>query len=63
MSLSARRCYAVIDYLIKKGLSPRKLYYENLGERELVNPCGDGVPCKENEHRENRRTVLKVIHP
>lgn len=61
-NLSALRCYAVIDYLIKKGVAARNLYYENLGEKELVNPCGDGVPCKENEHRENRRTQLRVVH-
>lgn len=62
INLSALRCYAVIDYLIKKGVSARNLYYENLGEKELVNPCGDGVPCKEDEHRENRRTQLRVVH-
>jgi outer membrane protein OmpA-like peptidoglycan-associated protein/tetratricopeptide (TPR) repeat protein len=62
MKLSALRCYAVINYLIKKGLSPRRLYYENLGERELVNPCGDGVPCDESRHRENRRSMLKIIY-
>lgn len=62
VDLSALRCYAVIDYLIKQGLSPRSLYYENMGERDLVNPCGDGAPCSEDEHRKNRRTMLKVIH-
>lgn len=62
MKLSALRSYAVINYLIKKGLSPRRLYYENLGERELVNSCGDGVPCDENRHRENRRSMLKIIY-
>ncbi|HEY0612956.1 MAG TPA: OmpA family protein [Chitinophaga sp.] len=62
MNLSALRCYAVINYLIKKGLSPSRLYYENLGERELVNPCADGVPCDESRHRENRRSILRIIY-
>lgn len=62
MNLSALRCYAVINYLIKKGLSRDRLYYENRGERELVNPCADGVPCDEGQHRENRRTMLKILY-
>jgi outer membrane protein OmpA-like peptidoglycan-associated protein len=62
IDLSGLRCYAVIDYLVKKGLSAKRFYYENLGERELVNPCGDGVPCKESQHRENRRTMLKILY-
>lgn len=62
VDLSALRCYAVIDYLIKQGVSPRNLYYENLGEKGLVNPCADGVPCNEDEHRKNRRSMLKVFY-
>ena len=60
--LTALRCYAVIDYLIKQGLTPRNLYYENMGEKDLVNNCGDGMPCSEEEHRKNRRTMLKIIY-
>jgi outer membrane protein OmpA-like peptidoglycan-associated protein len=60
--LTALRCYAVIDYLIKQGIPPSHLYYENLGERKLVNDCGDGVPCSEAEHQKNRRTMLRVIY-
>jgi len=60
--LTALRCFAVIDYLIKQGIPPSHLYYENLGERGLVNDCGDGVPCSEAEHHRNRRTMLRVIY-
>lgn len=62
VDLSALRCYAVIDYLIKKGVPAKRLYYENMGEKELVNPCADGVPCNEEEHRKNRRSSLKVFY-
>jgi outer membrane protein OmpA-like peptidoglycan-associated protein/tetratricopeptide (TPR) repeat protein len=62
VDLSALRCYAVIDYLIKHGVSAKNLYYENMGEKELVNPCADGVPCNEEEHRKNRRSMLKVFY-
>lgn len=61
IDLSAMRCYTVIDYLIKKGIDPKRLYYYNLGERQLVNTCGDGVRCPEKQHRENRFSSLKVI--
>jgi outer membrane protein OmpA-like peptidoglycan-associated protein len=62
MDLSALRCYAVIDYLIKRGIPAKHLFYENLGEKDLVNPCANGVPCSEEEHKKNRRSTLKIIH-
>jgi hypothetical protein len=27
----------------------------------LLNNCGTGVPCSEEEHQKNRRTTFKVI--
>jgi len=62
IDLSAQRSYAVIEYLIKKGVASKRMYYENLGERDLVNPCGNGVPCNESQHRENRRSMLKILY-
>ena len=58
--LSALRCYAVIDYLVNAGIDPKRLYYSNKGERDPVNGCKDGVPCKENEYKQNRRTELQI---
>ncbi|RPD39636.1 OmpA family protein [Chitinophaga barathri] len=58
--LSALRCFAVIDYLIHKGIDPQRLYYANNGELEPVNKCKDGVPCNEEEHQQNRRSELKI---
>jgi outer membrane protein OmpA-like peptidoglycan-associated protein len=58
--LSALRCYAVIDYLVTKGIDPKRLYYSNKGEREPVNGCKDGVPCHEEEYKQNRRSELRV---
>lgn len=59
--LSARRCLSVIDYLAGKGIDPKRLYYANKGETEPVNGCKDGVPCDEDEYRQNRRSELKVV--
>jgi outer membrane protein OmpA-like peptidoglycan-associated protein len=59
--LSALRCFAVIEYLAKKGIDPKQLYYANKGESEPVNKCKDGVPCDEAEYQQNRRSKLEVI--
>ena len=58
--LSALRCYAVIDYLIKKGIPSNKLYYENIG-KDPEDPCGKGVPCTERQYQSARRTMLKIL--
>lgn len=58
--LSALRCYAVIDYLVNKGIDPKRLYYSNKGEQEPVNGCKDGVPCREEEYKLNRRSEMLV---
>lgn len=58
--LSALRCYAVIDYLVGKGIDPKRLYYSNKGEHDPVNGCKDGVPCSEEEYKQNRRSELRV---
>ena len=58
--LSALRCFAVIDYLVGKGINPQQLYYSNKGEKNPVNGCKDGVPCKEEEYKMNRRSELNV---
>jgi outer membrane protein OmpA-like peptidoglycan-associated protein len=60
VDLSALRCYAVIDYLVNKGIASTRLYYSNKGEQEPVNGCKDGVPCKEEDYKLNRRSELKV---
>lgn len=62
MDLSAMRCYAVIDYLARKGIDIKRMYYRNLGEQYLVNACKDGVPCTEEQQRQNRRSELKIIY-
>lgn len=59
--LSALRCYAVIDYLVKKGVASNRLYYENIG-KDPADPCGKGVPCTDEQYMRARRTMLKIIH-
>jgi outer membrane protein OmpA-like peptidoglycan-associated protein len=59
--LSALRCYAVIEYLVKKGVVSSRLYYENIG-KDPEDPCGKGVPCTDEQYMHSRRTMLKIIH-
>lgn len=60
LDLSALRSLTAIRYLVNKGIDPKRLYYTNKGEHEPVNGCKDGVPCRENEYKENRRSELEV---
>jgi len=59
--LSALRCYAVIEYLVRKGVTSSRLYYENIG-KDPNDPCGKGVPCTDEQYMRARRTMLKIIH-
>nr|WP_295865453.1 OmpA family protein [uncultured Chitinophaga sp.] len=59
--LSTMRCYAVINYLDDKGISPKRVYYRNMTKDGIANGCLDGVPCNEAQHQQNRRSELKVI--
>lgn len=61
IDLSSERCLSVINYLVAKGIDPKRIYYFNKGELEPLNGCKDGVPCNEEEHRQNRRSELKIL--
>lgn len=57
-SLSNRRADAVVDYLKSHGIEKDRISAEWFGEEQLVNKCGDGMPCPETEHQLNRRSEL-----
>lgn len=61
LRLSQQRAKAVVDYLIQRGVSRDRLIASGYGEGELANECGDGVPCSESKHQQNRRTEFKVV--
>lgn len=61
--LSRKRAKAVYNYLIKNKIDQlRILEIKGFGEKRLVNNCGDGVPCSEAEHAENRRVDIKIVN-
>lgn len=58
--LSQSRANYVAQYLEQKGVNPQQILPVGFGESMLINHCADGVPCTEEEHRQNRRTELIV---
>ncbi len=60
-ALSQRRADAVKNYLISKGISPKRIISKGYGEDRLLNNCSDGVKCTEAQHQQNRRTEFRVV--
>lgn len=61
MRLSENRARAALDYIVSRGVPPKRLTARGYGESELVNDCGDGVECSEADHQQNRRTEFKIL--
>lgn len=58
--LSLKRSQAAIDYMIAKGIAPKRLSPAGKGETQLVNRCKNDVECTEEEHAQNRRTEFNI---
>ena len=58
--LSDARAHSAEDYLIRAGVDPRHISSKGFGEERLVNDCGDGINCTEEEHQANRRVELRI---
>lgn len=61
MLLSKKRARAAFDYFVSKGIDPDRMQYIGYGETRLLNNCGNGVPCAEEQHEVNRRSIVKVV--
>lgn len=59
-SLSAKRAKAAADFIVGSGIFADRIRSRGLGESTLLNKCGDGVKCSEEEHAINRRTEFIV---
>ncbi len=59
-NLSQQRANAARDFLIDRGVAAERINAVGHGESLLVNGCGDGVECDEEEHQMNRRTEFIV---
>jgi len=60
--LSERRMVRTVEYLIAKGVPQSQIVKAALGETQLVNDCGDGVPCSEAKHKKNRRSQFRILN-
>ncbi len=64
--LSARRAKAAVDYITKRGIKGKRIIAAGYGETQLVNGCvcepTNESPCSVEQHQNNRRTEVKVLH-
>jgi len=60
-TLSQKRAQSCVDYLVDKGVEQRRIVAKGYGESKLLNRCGNGVDCTEEEHQANRRTEIKIL--
>lgn len=61
MALSQQRAEAAVNYLVSKGVDRSRMVAKGYGETRLLNRCGNGVECSDEEHQANRRTEIKVL--
>lgn len=60
MALSERRAKSTMEWFVKNGINKDRLTGKGYGETKLVNNCGDGVTCTEEEHTKNRRSEFII---
>lgn len=60
LKLSQKRADAIRKYLISRGANPSKIKAVGKGETVIINQCVNGVKCSNEEHRVNRRVLLRA---
>ena len=62
MQLSQRRSESTINYILEKGgISEDRITGRGYGETLLLNDCGNGSNCSEEEHQLNRRSEFIIL--
>jgi outer membrane protein OmpA-like peptidoglycan-associated protein len=61
MKLSQKRAKTAAAYIVENGISEKRVRGVGYGETHLVNRCGNGSDCFEEEHAQNRRTEF-IVH-
>ncbi|MBK5214473.1 MAG: OmpA family protein [Flavobacteriaceae bacterium] len=59
-ALSERRAQSTLKWLVGKGIDKNRLTAKGYGESQLVNQCSNGVPCTDEEHQLNRRSMFII---
>ena len=60
LELSEKRADAVVQYMVRHGISRRRIEAVGFGEELILNRCSNGVECPDEEHSRNRRAEIKV---
>ena len=58
--LTQKRADAIAEYLRSKGIPKERVTARGFGASQLLNGCGPGVACTEEEHAVNRRNEYTV---
>jgi outer membrane protein OmpA-like peptidoglycan-associated protein len=62
MQLSQRRSESTINYILEKGgISEDRITGRGYGETLLLNDCGNGSNCSEEDHQLNRRSEFIIL--
>ncbi len=59
---SQEKAESAADYLVENGVDSSRIAPRGYGENRLKNSCSNGVPCSEEEHKENERTEVTVLN-
>jgi outer membrane protein OmpA-like peptidoglycan-associated protein len=60
LKLSEQRANTSKQYIISKGVDAERIKAKGYGETRLLNNCGNGVICSDDEHSVNRRLEFKL---
>ena len=61
--LSQKRAESAVQYIVSKGIDPKRIIAKGYGESRLINDCRceKNIHCSEEQHQLNRRTEFTVI--
>jgi outer membrane protein OmpA-like peptidoglycan-associated protein len=59
-TLSEKRAQSTMNWLMDKGVDSSRLSAKGYGESQLLNQCGNGINCLEEEHQLNRRSMFII---
>ncbi len=60
LTLSEKRAKSSAAYVISKGIAKERIKGKGFGESKLLNGCGNGTKCTDEEHQLNRRTEFII---
>lgn len=60
LKLSEQRAQSTLQWLLSKGVARNRLSAKGYGETQLINKCSNNVPCSEEEHQLNRRSMFLI---